>query len=1367
MRIKLLIKAVSESKFAFRNLSHIKKVLSNFQVRLNINHAGLERPVTIHLQPKHQVNADKVMERFNQVLNSNKSLAADESFTVSVGILQRPKGGGKNAKDVTNLIPGHKENSILLKRSVVYIPDNIQGEFLCASRAITVCIARHDFEKGKVTKSQWTNLIDKSKINLPGKNSQRSQALALQTAVGLSASYPVAVDCLYKFEDHLNIQIIVIASEANNNVIYRGKKSRHKKIFLYKTGNHYHSIVNIDGFFQNHSICIFCITKHLKKTKHVCDSFCSVCDSECILDPATCKICPDCGHLCRNERCFQTHKTKQVNMFNICHKDFAKKESQISRCKMYYKCVRCFKHLRETDRSRESHVCGEWVCKLCTEFVTEQSHYCYIRAASPKSSPGRQLFFDFETRAEDMYECASGYIAKQNPHCKQCKQLNINFESNVLTCSTCRRCVNCNNWRCGLKEHTPNFLVAQTACDNCKNEPVRSNSVCEGCGVRCSACSDRLKFPPCANGKCGLREMVYSGDNVVDDFCSQLFTKSFKDFNVIAHFGKGFDHLFILRYCVENAMFPKVIFSGTKIMNMRIDKGLNINFLDSMNFLPMPLRDLPRCLGLGIDLRKGDFPHLFNSKENERYVGPYPDLAFYGIDFMSKSRCDDLVKWYTEFTPNKIFSMQDQILEYCRNDVEILRLACVKFRDILLSITSRRELDGNIIPGIDPFDSVTIASCCSRIYRQLYLKETHDIVLTNGLAGVAVYKGGSWYLKDTGEPISADDIAEKHFVKSSIPHIPTQGYRTVYNHSKKSIGWLEWMSQKTRQYIQHARTPEGEFTIPGTKISVDGYAKPTEEVPLGTVYQFAGCRWHGCEKCFPEGREKVVDFRREQTMNDLLYLKNKTDGMIRMKGFSLVTIWECEWDTLVSQNPEIEQFINAVDVEPPITIRDALFGGRTNATRLFCEVTEDEKIHYDDFTSLYPYCNAYKTFPVSHPKIITSNFDETLMSYFGLVKAKVLPPRRLYIPILPFRSNEKLTFPLCRTCVQKEVNRWCKCSDENRSWVGTFTTEELKLAMEYGYKLVKIYEIYHYEETLCYDPISGEQGLFTEYMRGFLKIKQESSGYPDWVSSEVEKNQFIRSYFEHEGIMLDKDRIEKNPGMRSIAKLCLNSLWGKFCERPNRAKTEYVTDPVHFLKLKCDPTVNIKDFHIINEDVVIIERERGATFEEESYLVNEVIGVFTTSHARIKLARLLQWLGPDRVLYHDTDSVIYLTRKGDELPRRGDYMGDLANELSDGVYITKFYSSGPKCYGYLDSDGNTCLKLKGIRLTVKNREILNLESVKEVVFEGSQIQLPSQNEFVRDKYAGRIFVRPQSKLYKAVYTKRLVTEDYNTLPYGY
>ena len=94
--------------------------------------------------------------------------------------------------------------------------------------------------------------------------------------------------------------------------------------------------------------------------------------------------------------------------------------------------------------------------------------------------------------------------------------------------------------------------------------------------------------------------------------------------------------------------------------------------------------------------------------------------------------------------------------------------------------------------------------------------------------------------------------------------------------------------------------------------------------------------------------------------------------------------------------------------------------------------------------------------------------------------------------------------------------------------------------MECGYRLLHIYEIYHWRESTQYEPITREGGLFALFVNTFLKMKQESSGWPEWCDTEEKKRQYIAAYEHNEGIKLHYYAIEKNPGKRTLAKLLLN-----------------------------------------------------------------------------------------------------------------------------------------------------------------------------------------------------------------------------------
>ena len=88
---------------------------------------------------------------------------------------------------------------------------------------------------------------------------------------------------------------------------------------------------------------------------------------------------------------------------------------------------------------------------------------------------------------------------------------------------------------------------------------------------------------------------------------------------------KGYGDFFLLEYLIAQSMRPdKIIYNGSKIMYMTVEPGLHIRVIDSLNFLTMKLSALPKAFGIN-ELKKGWFPHHFNTRENQNYVGPYPD----------------------------------------------------------------------------------------------------------------------------------------------------------------------------------------------------------------------------------------------------------------------------------------------------------------------------------------------------------------------------------------------------------------------------------------------------------------------------------------------------------------------------------------------------------------------------------------------------------------------------------------------------------------------------------------------------------------------------------------------------------------------
>ena len=92
---------------------------------------------------------------------------------------------------------------------------------------------------------------------------------------------------------------------------------------------------------------------------------------------------------------------------------------------------------------------------------------------------------------------------------------------------------------------------------------------------------------------------------------------------------------------------------------------------------------------------------------------------------------------------------------------------------------------------------------------------------------------------------------------------------------------------------------------------------------------------------------------------------------------------------------------------------------------------------------------------------------------------------------------------------------------------GTWVIDEVRLAVDKGYKILEILEVYEYQ-VACYDPATGTGGHFVDYIDTFLKLKQEASGYPSWVRTEDDKVRYMDQFHWDEGIRLDRDSIGYN-----------------------------------------------------------------------------------------------------------------------------------------------------------------------------------------------------------------------------------------------
>ena len=173
------------------------------------------------------------------------------------------------------------------------------------------------------------------------------------------------------------------------------------------------------------------------------------------------------------------------------------------------------------------------------------------------------------------------------------------------------------------------------------------------------------------------------------------------------------------------------------------------------------------------------FPHFFNKKENQKYIGSYPDKDCYGFRHFTKEKQKDFNAWY-DSVQNRTFNFVEELFSYCEIDVELLAKGCIAFTKIIEKASN-----------ISPFSNcITLASLCHKIFRQNYM------------------------------------------IPESIAIIPEVGYNPKQKASKKALLWIKWCSSKKNIKLSHAMNG---FEKKIEKFQLDGWDSAS-----GEAYEFHG-----------------------------------------------------------------------------------------------------------------------------------------------------------------------------------------------------------------------------------------------------------------------------------------------------------------------------------------------------------------------------------------------------------------------------------------------------------------------------------------------------------------------------------------------
>ena len=208
------------------------------------------------------------------------------------------------------------------------------------------------------------------------------------------------------------------------------------------------------------------------------------------------------------------------------------------------------------------------------------------------------------------------------------------------------------------------------------------------------------------------------------------------------------------------------------------------------------------------------------------------------------------------------------------------------------------------------------------------------------------------------------------------------------------------------------------------------------------------------------------------------------------------------------------------------------------------------------------------------------------------------------------------------------------------------------------------------------------------------------------------KRSSVYCYAAKEGIQLDPRQIVKNPGLKALAKLMLNSFWGKYTKRkteerhlyfinlsflilrkfahPNMTKVTIISYPAEYFDLLSSDQINVSDANFINDELIEVHYVNVDKFVEAD-AKNQCSDCSFHNCACLPAYCVLEQLDC-QVLYFDMDLMIYVSKDGEwELPTRS-YLRELTDE-PDGNHIITFVSGDQKNYAYETNTRKTVCKV--------------------------------------------------------------------------
>lgn len=119
--------------------------------------------------------------------------------------------------------------------------------------------------------------------------------------------------------------------------------------------------------------------------------------------------------------------------------------------------------------------------------------------------------------------------------------------------------------------------------------------------------------------------------------------------------------------------------------------------------------------------------------------------------------------------------------------------------------------------------------------------------------------------------------------------VPTTGFSSVRNFSVSGAAWLDFMTKTSGKMITR-------------EYRIGNYFADGSNLVTKTVYEFFGCVYNGCTKCYPDKRDDIVSGIFDTPAAVLYGRTMEKLAYYRKRGFKVVQIWECEAKAALKKN---------------------------------------------------------------------------------------------------------------------------------------------------------------------------------------------------------------------------------------------------------------------------------------------------------------------------------------------------------------------------------------------------------------------------------------------------------------------------------